>query len=124
MDGYRSYCAVCCNYCLLHRFVTGEYVCGRCERKIITALRKRDIYTDRHLPLPVKEIDEVIEALQKDTEGGRKVLESDYRKKQRPAKYVSSLLSEHRQHNSTYAGQPDATAYPAFRKQDKHRDTD
>lgn len=89
MNGYRSYCAMCCNYRLVHRFVTGEYCCGRCIRKITTKLKKRGIYLERCSPVPVKEIDEVIETVQQDVEGGKKTLERDYRKKQRPAKRVS-----------------------------------
>lgn len=94
-SGYRSYCVVCCNYRLLHRFVTGEYTCARCIRKITTRLKKRDIYLDQHLPLPMKEIDEVIESVQKDVAGEKKTLERDYRLSQRPPKIISNPVSAH-----------------------------
>lgn len=87
MEHYRSYCACCSNYRVVHRFA-GAHYCGRCKRSIATRLEKRNVdYLDT--VQVERAVDEIVAEIEKTMEGEKRMLERDYRKKIRPGKRIS-----------------------------------
>ena len=75
---YRSYCPACCNYRILHRFISADYFCSLCSRRIRRELLR--LCLDPHVPSPALQtlIDQVVQAIQQESTGREKTTRWDY----------------------------------------------
>lgn len=76
----RGYCIGCSNYRVLFYYLNREHYCASCKGKINSALKKRKVdisQIDRRVL--DAHIDEVVEAIQRETADDKKFTERDYR---------------------------------------------